>query len=124
LTDMPPAPRMGRLPIAEWPAADAAAWTLARTPRAGPFSQNPPRSLATYGMYADGYAGYLWHLKSLNQLHPAETPAERVTRERLGSYHERLVRGGLADYTIVARFDGTSPSSPGPAMSRSARCWT
>ena len=72
----------------------------------GPFSQNLPRSPATYDMYADGYAGYLWHLKTLNQLDAAETPAERVTRERLGSYHERLTRAGLADYTIVARFDG------------------
>lgn len=106
MTDIPPAPRMGRLPIAEWPAADAAAWKLTRTPRAGPFSQNPQRSPATYSMYADGYAGYLWHLKSLNQLHPAETPAERVTRERLGDYHNRLVGAGCADYTIVARFEG------------------
>jgi hypothetical protein len=97
---------MWRLPLAEWPATDAAAWERACTPCAGPFSQHPPRSPATYSMYADGYAGWLWHLRSLNQLDPAETPAERVTRERLGSYHERLVRAGNADYTIVARFDG------------------
>ncbi len=106
MTDNPPTPRMRRLPLAEWPAADAAAWKRACTPSAGPFSQNPPRSSATYSMYADGYAGYLWYLKSLNQLDPAETPAERVTRERLGGYHECLVRAGNADYTIVARFDG------------------
>lgn len=99
-------PRMPRLPLAEWPAADAAAWELACTPCAGPFSQTPPRSLATYSMYADGYAGYLWHLKSLGQLDLAVTPAERVTRERLGGYHERLVRAGHADHTIVARFEG------------------
>jgi hypothetical protein len=97
---------MRRLPLAEWPAADAAAWERACTPCAGPFSQNPPRSPATYSMYADGYAGYLWHLKSLNQLDAAETPAERVTRERLGGYHERLMGAGHADHTIVARFEG------------------
>jgi integrase/recombinase XerD len=106
VSDTPPAPRVPRLPLAEWPAADAAAWQLACTPGAGPFSRNPARSRATYTMYADGYAGWLWHLRSLNQLHPAETPAERVTRERLGSYHERLARAGLADHTIVARFEG------------------
>jgi hypothetical protein len=101
-----PAPRMRRLPPAQWPAADAAAWKRACTPDAGPFGQNPPRSPATYGMYADGYAGYLWHLRSLNLLDPGETPAERVTRARLAIYHEHLIRAGLADYTIVARFEG------------------
>ena len=106
MSDTLPAVRMGRLPLAEWPAADAAAWERACTPGAGPFSQNPPRSPATYSMYAGGYAGYLWHLRRLNQLDPAETPAERVTRERLGSYHERLVQAGNADHTIVARFEG------------------
>jgi hypothetical protein len=97
---------MRRLPLAEWPVADAAAWERACKPSAGPFSQNPPRSPATYSMYGDGYAGWLWHLMSLNQLDPAETPTERVTPERLGSYHERLVRAGHADHTIVARFEG------------------
>jgi hypothetical protein len=106
MTDIPPTPHMRRLPLAEWPAADAVAWERACTPCAGPFSQNPPRSPATYSMYADGYAGWLWHLRSLNQLNPIETLVERVTRERLGTYHERLVRAGHADHTIVARFEG------------------
>jgi hypothetical protein len=105
MTDTPSAVRMRRLPLAAWPAADAAAWMAACNPRRGPFSQNPQRSPATYRMYAEGYAGFLWHLQSQGQLDPAEAPAERVTLERLGSYYERLMQSGNADYTLVARFD-------------------
>ena len=100
-----PIVRMGRLPLADWPPADAAVWTAACNPLPGPFSQTPKRSSATYRMYAQGYAGFLWHLHRQGQLDPAETPVERVTRERLASYYNHLVQSGVADYTLVARFD-------------------
>ena len=105
MSDNPPAARMRRLPLAAWPPADAAAWAAARDPAAGPFSQNPPRSPATY----EDLRRRLWLLplasRKRGQLDPAETPVERPTLGRLGGYHERLVRAGLADYTIVARFE-------------------
>jgi integrase len=101
----PPIVRMGRLPLADWPTADAAVWTAASNPLPGPFSQTPKRSPATYRMYAQGYAGFLWHLRRQGQLDPGETPVERVTRERLAGYYEHLVQSGVADYTLVARFD-------------------
>jgi hypothetical protein len=99
------AARMRRLPWADWPAADAAAWTAASNPRPGPFSRNRRRSPATYRMYAEAYAGFLWHLQSQGQLEPAETPAERVTPARLDHYYECLVQSGCADYTLVNRFE-------------------
>ncbi|HEY1413394.1 MAG TPA: hypothetical protein VGF36_14710, partial [Rhodopila sp.] len=105
MTATAPAVRMGRLPLAAWPTVDAALWATACNPMPGPFSQTPQRSAATYRMYAQGYAGFLWHLQRQGQLDPAETPAQRVTLERLGSYHDHLVRSGVADYTLVARFD-------------------
>ena len=105
MTGTPPIVRMGRLPLTDWPTADAAAWTTACNPVPGPFSQTPKRSPATYCMYAQGYAGFLWHLQRQGQLDPAETPVERVTLERLASYHDHLVQSGVADYTLVARFD-------------------
>jgi site-specific recombinase XerC len=100
-----PAARMRRLPWADWPAADAAAWTAASNPRPGPFSRNRRRSPATFRMYAEAYAGFLWHLQSQGQLEPAETPAERLTPTRLDHYYERLVQAGCADYTLVNRFE-------------------
>jgi hypothetical protein len=105
MTGTPPVVRMGRLPLAVWPTADAAVWTAACNPVPGPFSQTPKRSPATYRMYAQGYAGFLWHLQRQGQLDPAETPAERVTLERLASYHDHLVQSGIADYSLVTRFD-------------------
>jgi hypothetical protein len=90
--------RMGRLPLAAWPAADAAIWTAACNPAPGPFSQTPKRSPATYRMYREGYAGFLWHLQHQGQLDPAETPKARVTLERLASYYDHLVRSGVADF--------------------------
>jgi hypothetical protein len=105
MTGTPPIVRMGRLPQAAWPTADAAVWTAACNPLPGPFSQTPKRTPATYRMYAQGYAGFLWHLQRQGQLDPAETPVERVTRERLASYHDHLVQSGVANYTLVARFD-------------------
>jgi hypothetical protein len=105
MTGTPPPARMGRLPLTDWPTADAAAWTTACNPLPGPFSQTRKRSCATYRMYAQGYAGFLWHLQRQGQLDPAETPAERVTRERLARYYDHLVQSGIADYTLVARFD-------------------
>jgi hypothetical protein len=93
------------LPLAAWPQADATAWAAARQPAPGLFSQSWPRSPATYEVYATGYGGFLWYLESEGQLDLAETPSERPTLGRLGGYHERLVRAGLADYTIVARFE-------------------
>jgi site-specific recombinase XerC len=100
-----PAARMRRLPWADWPAADAAAWTAASNPRPGPFSRNRRRSPATYRMYAEAYAGFLWHLQSQGQLEPTQTPAERVTPARLDHYYERLVQAGCADFTLVNRFE-------------------
>jgi hypothetical protein len=100
-----PTARMRRLPQADWPAADAAAWAAASNPRPGPFSRNRRRSPATYRMYAEAYGGFLWHLKTEGQLDPAEIPAERVTPARLDHYYERLVESGCADYTLVTRFE-------------------
>jgi hypothetical protein len=100
-----PTPRMRCLPPVTWPQADATAWAAAREPTSGLFSQGRRRSPATYEVYATGYGYFLCYLESEGQLDPAETPAERPTLGRLGGYHERLVRAGLADYTIVARFE-------------------
>ena len=58
MTGTPPAIRMGRLPLTDWPTADAAVWTAACNPLPGPFSQTRKRSPATYRMYAQGYAGF------------------------------------------------------------------
>ena len=45
--------------LADWPPADAAAWTAARNPRAGTVQPKPAGVVAaTYDMYADG----LWRL--------------------------------------------------------------
>jgi hypothetical protein len=107
MTGTPPIVRMGRLPLADWLTADAALWTAACNPVPGPFSPTPRRSPATYRMYAEGYAGFLWHLQRQGQLDPAETPVERVTLERLASYHDHLVQSGIADYTSP-----TTPLSP------------
>jgi hypothetical protein len=97
VTGNPRIPRVPRLPLAEWPDADAAAWKRACTPCAGPFSQNPPRSLGTYGVYGEAYAGYLWHLRSLNQLDPAETPAQRVRIPTQGGQVFRSDPGHCSD---------------------------
>jgi hypothetical protein len=67
MTGTPPIVRMGRLPLANWPRADAGVWTAACNPLPGPFSQTPKRSPATHRMYAQGYAGFLWHLQRHGQ---------------------------------------------------------
>jgi hypothetical protein len=100
-----PTARMRRLPQADWPAADAAAWTAASNPRPGPFNRNRRRSPATYRMYAEAYAGFLWYLQSEGQLDPGEPLAERVTPTRFDHYYERLVQSGCADYTLITRFE-------------------
>jgi hypothetical protein len=71
-------PRRRLVRVAVWPAADAAAWKVVCNPTPGPFSDNPPRSAATYDIYARGYGFYLAYLRSEGLLDPAETPAQRV----------------------------------------------
>lgn len=100
-----PAASLVRLPVAQWPAADAAAWQRACHPQPGPFSAAPPRSPQTYRAYAQGYGAYLGYLQSQDLLSLAETPAERVTRARLGGYYDHLMRAGKADYTVANCFD-------------------
>jgi site-specific recombinase XerC len=100
-----PTPGAAWLRVATWPAADAAAWKGVCNPTPGPFSDNPPRTAATYDMYARGYGFYLAYLRSEGLLDPVETPAQRVTVDRLGGYYDHLVQRGIADYTIVGRFD-------------------
>ena len=104
MTDTSSGMPMQRLRQAEWPPGDAAVWATACNPRPGPFSPTPRLSPATYRMYAEAYAAFLWHLKSQGLLDPAETPAERVTLERLDSYFARLKQADNADNTIVSRF--------------------
>jgi hypothetical protein len=94
-----------KLPIADWPCADAAAWHQACHPRPGPFSPHQPRSPHTYSKYAKGWGIYLRYLQAQGQLDPGETPAQRVTLERLGGFFAMLKARGNADYTIVGRLE-------------------
>ena len=93
-----------QLPVSAWPAADAAAWTVACNPRPGPFSRRK-LSPYTYRNYARSYGAFLWHLTTQGELDPAESPAQRVTLARLENFYEHLARCGNANTTITTRFE-------------------
>jgi integrase len=93
------------LPVPKWPPTDAAAWKKARDPGSSLLRQMSVLSPASYRKYETGYGIFLWYLDSRGQCIPSETPAERVTLERLDGFYQCLRQCGNADYTIVGRFE-------------------
>lgn len=94
-----------KLPISGWPAADGAAWQQACHPQPGPFNLHKSRSPHTYAKYAKGWGIYLRYLQTQGQLDLGETPAQRITLERLAGFWTMLKARGNADYTIIGRFE-------------------
>ncbi|TVR07177.1 MAG: site-specific integrase [Salinarimonadaceae bacterium] len=85
-------PMRRSLPLAEWPASDAALWALARTP-AGLFDDHGgaahwhPRTCQTNIQHYGRFLGYLsWR----GDLDETVAPADRVTRESVGAYSAHL----------------------------------
>jgi hypothetical protein len=74
------------LPVAEWPAADRAAWEKARTPKAKLFSAGGSgAALSPYTLHLYEVRNGIWlrFLSEVGELRANETPDGRVTPERL-----------------------------------------
>lgn len=96
------------LHLADWPQVDREAWLRGTQARRGPFRKNGGgRSLseATYLKREKGYGTWLWFLSSHDLLNVGQGPEERITLENLDAYLEHLMTSGIADYTIVGRFE-------------------
>ncbi|MDA8250230.1 MAG: tyrosine-type recombinase/integrase [Rhodospirillales bacterium] len=92
---------------ADWPEADRRAWERAIAPPRGPFRSKGggrARNPATQRKTERGYGSWIFFLRQHGQLNPMETPAQRVTPERLDAYFLHLTGCGNADYTVIARF--------------------
>src|SRR5271170_2040347 len=91
-------------PIALWPPADIAAWTVAMRP-GDPFDDGGVASrwsVATQRKTAAGYGRFLCWLKERNELDETAEPAARITRERLAAYLDDLRRAN-SGHTIQNR---------------------
>src|SRR5690349_16572713 len=81
-----------RRPVPLWPEPDQQAWERARRP-GGPF-EAPGRAAAwaptTCRARSGSWGQFLSWLDSVDQLDPAEAPADRLTFERLGGHIKSL----------------------------------
>jgi site-specific recombinase XerD len=93
-------------PLAEWPAADRAAWSVAQQPHdllepaVGYASRWRP---TTQKMIENGYGRWVGWLGRSGQLDPCSTPADRADRPRVTAYLQSLHDAGLADFSVAAR---------------------
>jgi hypothetical protein len=93
-----------RPPIDGWPTGDRAAWEKGVEP-AGLFESGGAGaawSAASRFKTASGYHSWLLWLAAKELLDIDASPADRATRERLGTYIAEL-RGKLAPYTVLCR---------------------
>ena len=91
----------------DWPAADRLVWERATAPSRGPFRSKGggrARNTATRRKTERGYGAWLSFLRQCGDLDPAETPAQRITPERLDAYFAHLTTCGNADVTVTGRF--------------------
>ena len=88
------APSPKTIPVDRWPEADRTAWSAAHRPGdvLEPGGIASTWSLATRRKTAAGYGRYLQWLAERDELDPAGTPADRVSRERLAAYLTDLRR--------------------------------
>ena len=102
LVDTPP--RCWKLEL--WPAADCESWLLNCSP-GDPFDDPRPGAAlreASEEKIRKGYGRWLAFLSANTWLDPAQSPIERVTRDRLRAYLRELLRCGNAPYTVMGRF--------------------
>ena len=96
------------LPLSAWPQVDRDAWLNGTRAGRGPFRRNgggKTLSEATYRKRAEGYGVWLWFLGTYDLLDAGQRPEERVTLDHLDVYLEHLIASGVADHTIVGRFE-------------------
>lgn len=100
-------PRRRCLPLAEWPAADRAAWEAAMRAARGRFSaRGPAAGLApkTIEKAQEGYGRWLGFLRHEDDLDPDVGPLARLSEARAAAFLDALRALGNRDYTIVGRF--------------------
>ena len=99
-------PNGSRLPFAEWPEADRAAWQVALMPAdplepaIGYASRWKP---STRKLIVDGYSSWLAWVAASGKLDPTSTAAARTTRPLVRAYLDELEASELAPYTIALR---------------------
>jgi integrase/recombinase XerD len=99
------APERACLRTCEWPARDRALWKAAL--QAGDVLE-PGGVRNRYAAISNrkverGYGRWLTYLVTTGQLHPDETPDDRITRDRVAAYVDALDALGNGTYTILAR---------------------
>ena len=94
--------------LAVWPEADRLLWQMAKEPAdlladaGGTRADHRPKS----NSFAEkGYGRWLTFLAGLNLLNGTESPADRMTRERVGEYVVHLRELGNKESTILARLE-------------------
>jgi integrase/recombinase XerD len=96
-----------RLPIGDWPACDRALWNKAVEPGGlfGGGGAGARWSAASRVAVACGYNAWLSWLAAKGLLDPNMSPADRVTRERVGAYIAEM-QAKRAPYTVLHRVQG------------------
>src|SRR5689334_12963943 len=92
-------------PVADWPAADQAAWNAGLRP-GDPLDEAGPAagwSAATRTKTAKGYGAWLSEIDRCGLLDPAAAPGDRVTRERVDAYVADLTARGAAPHSVHCR---------------------
>lgn len=95
--------RLAPLALADWPAADQAAWTRLFGQRKGLFDgggEGLTLSPRTVKLYKRGYGIWLGHLGHSGQMDPTEPPALRATPSRLDAWIVGMQHAGRMESTV------------------------
>lgn len=93
------------LPLHAWPEADRLAWEAALAPGDlldGTIGPGHQWCLDTREKYRKGYGRWLTFVIGSRRFDPAEAPADRITRDAIGSYLEEL-QDQVASWTLWGR---------------------
>ncbi len=106
-------PLVRRMPVEAWPAPDRSAWEAACRP-AGLLDEAGAANLLasqTRAKRAGEWGRFLSYLDWSRQLDPAESPARRLTPERVGGYI-RSLRARLRDSSVWCQINDLSYTAP------------